>query len=322
MFKKGLFVFVSVYITVFTNRIGIAEVPDPIALPPVNILENAKDFDFSLPETWMREIQANVASTNYDVAVRAELTMLRKPKGLPEVPLLNFATFRRIARPDGARRTICILQSELTNAEIGEDDIGKIVDGARHCDLLVVDGKAVVTFVGAGQYGLVPDKHLTTEEQMQHNLRQKMVFDPCRAATVGLTQIAAGRAMDLSRHSVLTSLVRGTLRRGGDDHVLLQIGSIRQILTFRKKVPVQMVFFMDIDEKSQKPIPFERTISRWALVGKNLQLPIGIWAQRDHQWNSGNMTAKLSWIVGDKVDQKLFQDDNLGSISTVRDREL
>ena len=299
-----------------------AESPDPIAVPAVNLFADSKDFEFSLPEKWMRQIQANLASIDHDVAVTAEFSVLRTLKGRRQLPVFNFVTFRRISAIDGTRRTICIVQSELEATEIEERNVGRIVDGARHCDLLVKDGVALVSFVNEGGFGLSEDRHPTTEEHMRGVLQRKMLFDPCRATTVGLEQIAAGQAMDLSRHSVLTSLVRGTLRRNGCDHVLLQTGSVKQILTFKKEVPVQMVHFVDVDEKSQKPIPFERTISRWSSFGEDIMLPTTIWAQREHRWNSGNMIAKLTWVLGDKVDRRMFSDRNLGEVSTVRNREL
>lgn len=299
-----------------------ADIPDPIALPAVNVIEESKDFSFALPEEWVREIQASMASTDYDVAVQAEYTMLRKPKGKPQVPSFKFVTFRDAKRVDRTRRMICIIQNELPESGIAEKDIGRIVDGARHCDGLFKDGSAFVSYVAEGPLGLSEDHHETTEERMLGVLQRRMFFDPCMATTVGLTQIASGHAMDLSRHSVLKKVIRGTLRRGKADHVLIEIGSVKQIITFRDKVPVQMVNFVDIDKETQKPIPFERTMARWVEVADGFRVPTGIWAQRDHKWNSGNLISELSWTVGDKVDQRLFIRENMGEISAVRNQEL
>ena len=303
------------------------KLPD-VPIPIISDFESRMDDPKSDVISWMNSLESRLESLKYDCRIKADVSSVSTMNDQTSAFIGWNLALRRAKDPSKeAERYISVRQNPMDNLAIA---LGKGVaeDKRRHYDVIRLGDKVLCNSVTAFDYHVSEIQSETEAKALSSILNLLFVFDPIRACTSSATMVLHGHAQELREHCVLPRTVKSVLRQGGYVHVLLELSVLRSndkvpmLYTFKDDVPVQVVCWDKVDEKSGRPIPTQVTRSLWKPVkdGEGHQLlPHVIRGQVDHSYVVADMEIFVEWDLESDVDDTLFKVDSLGKLPPAAD---
>lgn len=292
------------------------------------------DFDsrFDIPKNeviaWMDALQARMETLKYDCRIKADVSSINEKNDHTSV-FIGWSVALRCAKnpSEEAERYITVRQYPLDNLAIATGE-GVAEDKRIHYDVLRLGGKIFSSNVTAFDYHVSEITSEVDSKLLGSILNYLYVFNPIRACTSSVTMVRDGHALEIGQHSVLPQTVRAVLRDGEFVHVLLELrvsnstSKVPLLYTFKDQVPVQVMQWDKVDNKSGRPIPTFLTRSSWKAVkeGKVEQLlPYVIKGQVNKPYVIADMEIFVEWDLANDVDGRLFVLDSLGKLPPASD---